>query len=73
MPHDINGTRLKVGDSIVVEGTIKDIQLGEEYCNITMVTDEPMFPSDQPTVVVLNAKQVTLCRRATLLEEKGDS
>lgn len=64
MPHDINGTLLEEGDSIVIEATIKSISQVEEYCNITCETDEVMFPSENKTAIVLNAKQVTLCRKA---------
>lgn len=65
--HDINGTKLEVGDSIVVGGVITDLQSGEEYCNLTMVTDEVMFPGESKTTITLNTKQVTLCRKAELL------
>jgi len=63
MPHDINGTLLEEGDNVVIEATITSINQGEEYCNVTMETDEVMFPSENKTTIVLNAKQVTLCRK----------
>lgn len=67
MAHDVNGTPLEVGDSVVLEGVITQIQPGEEYCNLTFETDEPMYPGNSKSAVVVNAKQVTLCRRASLL------
>lgn len=65
--HDINGTPLKVGDSVVVEGTITSIHSGVEYCNLNVETDEVMFPSKNKTTIALNSKQVTLCRKAELI------
>lgn len=65
--HDINGTKLEAGDSVVLEGVITSVQPGEEYCNLTFESDEVMPPGNSKTTVTLNSKQVTLCRKAALL------
>ena len=61
--HDINGTELKVGDHVVIEGYILETSATEEFCNVKVETDEPMYPGDTKSIIWLNAKQVTLCRR----------
>ena len=58
MPHDKNGRVVSVGDRVMILATIKEIHLTEEFCNLTLVTLEPMFPTNQPSTMVLNAKQV---------------
>jgi hypothetical protein len=62
--RDVNGTELRVGDHVVVEGVIKSANPTDEYCNVQIETDEPMYPGDSKSTLWLNAKQVTLCRRA---------
>lgn len=59
MPHDRKGNLLKAGDHVLIEATVKDVQAGEEYCNVTLETVEPMYPGDSKSTIVLNAKQVT--------------
>jgi hypothetical protein len=58
MPHDKNGNLLSVGDRVNIVGVVKEIQPGDEFCNVTLETTEPMYPGDQKTAIVLNAKQV---------------
>jgi len=58
MPHDRDGKLLQVGDSVYIAAKVKQITMGEEYCNVTLETKEKMFPSDSPTAITLNAKQV---------------
>lgn len=58
MPHDMNGTELKVGDIVNVPCRVKEIHLTEEYCNVGLETREPMYPGDQKNHLSLNAKQV---------------
>jgi hypothetical protein len=59
MPHDKNGAELKVGDRVLVEATVKQIHLTEEFCNVGLETVEPMFPGTHLLAMTLNAKQVT--------------
>jgi hypothetical protein len=58
MPHDKNGKLLKVGDTVNVPCIVKSVSSGEEYCNVTLETVEPMYPSDRKDSITLNAKQV---------------
>lgn len=60
MPHDKNGQVIKVGDRVTVECEVKSITAGEEYCNLSAETVEPMFPGTTKTGLTLNAKQVVL-------------
>jgi hypothetical protein len=60
MPHDKNGKELKVGDRVNVEYEVTAVHTGEEYCNVSLQTVEPMFPGDSKTPATLNAKQVEL-------------
>lgn len=64
-----DGTKLAVGDHVVIEGKITAVQPTDDYCNITVETDEVMPPGDSLSQFSLNAKQVTLCRRAEAQEE----
>lgn len=58
MPHDMNGKVLQVGDLVSVPCRVKAIQLTEEFCNVTLVTVNPMYPSRDPSTLVVNARQV---------------
>lgn len=58
MPHDKNGVLLQVGDRVIIPAVVKSITMSEEFCNVTLETAEPMFPSDRHDTVTLNAKQV---------------
>lgn len=58
MPHDKNGQLLKEGDLVNVPCVVKSITTGEEFCNLSVETTEPMYPGDQKNFITLNAKQV---------------
>lgn len=58
MPHDRNGKLIEVGDHVTLRCKVKSVQIGEEYCNLTVETCEPMFPTDRRDSYTLNAKQV---------------
>jgi hypothetical protein len=58
MPHDKNGRLLEVGNMVTVRCKIKAIQISEEYCNLNLETETPMYPLDSRTGLSLNAKQV---------------
>lgn len=58
MPHDKNGHLLEVGDKVLVECEVKQVTTGEEYCNVTLETREPMYPGHHKSGITLNAKQV---------------
>ncbi len=59
MPHDRKGNRLSVGDHVIIEATVTAVHQTDEYCNLSLETIEPMFPSDNKSAISLNAKQVT--------------
>lgn len=58
MPHDKHGTALSVGDVVSINAKITAIHEGDEYCNLSLETMEPMFPSNNKSALSLNAKQV---------------
>jgi len=59
MPHDRKGNLLSIGDHVVIGATVREIQPGEEYCNLNVETIEPMYPGESKSTITLNAKQVT--------------
>lgn len=58
MPHDKNNKVLNIGDKVMIEAVVTQVNMGEEFCNATMETVEPMYPGTYKTVITLNAKQV---------------
>lgn len=58
MPHDRNGRRLQIGDRVLVPCTVTSLTGTDSYCNIVVITEEPMHPSEAKTIVSLNTKQV---------------
>jgi hypothetical protein len=57
--HDKYNNPLKVGDEVLIHATVSECHTGtEEYCNITVEAVEPMYPSEDHTTIVLNARQV---------------
>ena len=58
MPHDRDGTLLKVGNTVMVPARVKELNDTEEYCNVTLETLQPMHPGNSRSTLVLNAKQV---------------
>ena len=51
MFHDKNGRYLEVGDVVTVRCKIKAIQMTKEYCNLSLETEAPMYPSDNPPLM----------------------
>ncbi len=58
MPHDKNENHLQPGDQVIIRATVTAVHAGDEYCNVSLETDEPMFPGDHKTPITLNAKQL---------------
>jgi hypothetical protein len=58
MPHDNTGAELHVGDLVIVHCRVKEIHRTEEYCNLSLETEERMFPATHVSALSLNAKQV---------------
>jgi len=64
MPHDKHGRTLAVGDTVTITATVTQVHTGEEYCNVSLMTVEPMFPSEHGSPLSLNATQVELWEKA---------
>ena len=58
MPHDKNGQVLQEGDRVLIEAVVTGIYPSDDFCNLNLSTVEPMFPSENPTTLVLNTRQV---------------
>jgi hypothetical protein len=56
--HDGKGRPLTVGDTVMVPAKVTSTSSGLEYCNVTVETVASMYPSDRPTTITFNAKQV---------------
>ncbi len=61
--HDKNGTLLRAGDRVMIECVIDTVTPNVDYCNVSVRTLEPMFPTMSPTSITLNARQVVLSER----------
>lgn len=60
VPHDKNGKVIQAGDIVNVPCRVTTVHTGEEYCNVSLETVEPMYPGDNKSTLTLNAKQVEL-------------
>ena len=60
MPHDKLFMRLQEGDIVIVECKVVKILEGDEFCNVTLDTVEPMHPSQSRTTISLNSRQVQI-------------
>ena len=58
MPHDKNGQLLEVGDLVTVRARVSSVQAGDEYCNVSLETVEPMHPTANTSALTLNTRQV---------------
>jgi hypothetical protein len=58
MPHDKNGNILQPGDRVIVRAVVNRVDAGDEYCNVTLETEEPMYPGDHRSALTLNTRQV---------------
>ena len=63
MPHDRNGKLLRDGDEVVLNGIIRSIQTGDEYCN-AQVALAPMPPYTEPYIITINTRQTELVEHA---------
>lgn len=58
MPHDRDGVALSVGMTVYIPCEITDLHLGDEHCNCSLRTLEPMYPEKTGTNLSLNTRQV---------------
>lgn len=62
--HDRNGTLLKKGDIVILEGVIEELTGGEDYCNVTIKATGNVRPN--PTrfdLHTVNTGEVCLVHR----------
>ncbi len=57
MPHDAKGQIIQEGDEVVIRARVKRVDLGDQYCNVTLEA-LPMPPYEVPYSIVLNTRQV---------------
>lgn len=71
MPHDANGTPLKVGHMVIIQAQIKEISEAEDFCNCTVELLHRMPPNMTVTTISsINTRQ--LLSDENLGEEEGD-
>ncbi len=58
MPHDSNGTEVKIGHLVNVLCEVLDVQATHLYCNVTLRTHSEMPGNNDKTILSLNTKQV---------------
>lgn len=56
--HDRHGAALAHGDLVLIPAKIVGTSTQDEFCNIVCETIVPMHPTDQYTMLSLNARQV---------------
>lgn len=65
MPHDKNGNLIEVGNIVQIVAKVVSVQAKDDYCNVDVVTIDPMPPYTEGTAIVLNTKQVIKIAQAT--------
>ncbi len=60
MPHDLNGKPVVEGDMVIVRFKVVSVTTGEEYCNASLETLEPMYPGEHKTALTVNTRQVEI-------------
>lgn len=58
MPNDKFGRPIKVGDEVVIKGTVETVTEDPNYINCTVKLDEPMPPSGAEVRVQVNTAQL---------------
>jgi len=66
MPHDKHGNTLEAGDTVSVTFTITEIHPGDDYCNASLLTTEPMYPLASLTAFTINTRQCELQSKGRL-------
>ena len=64
MPHDFEGTKLEVGDTVILFARVVSIQEGEEYCNCTI---KPLYA--MPPYKAEDAFQLSSINTRQLIKE----
>ncbi len=63
MPHDKHGTEVRTGDIVTVTMRVVNVYRGDEYCNLSLETVEPMYPTTNKSGLTLNTRQVEFDER----------
>jgi hypothetical protein len=58
MPHDRTGQLIEVGEEVTIRCRVAAIHAGTEYCNLTLASVEPMYPSKDKSTFSANGRQV---------------
>lgn len=62
--HDRNGTELKVGDVVMVEAIITQLQPSDDYCNVNLETVDGRRPDgSKETIHAINTGVLVLIAR----------
>jgi hypothetical protein len=56
--HDKNGVLLHEGDIVTLKATVVTLHGNPEFCNVTIETVEPMYPSDRKDKYTVNTRQI---------------
>jgi hypothetical protein len=66
MPHDAQGRELKVGDTVIMPFTVKEVHMTEEFCNLKLESCFPMpGRHERTTLSEVNTRQVVRQNHAT--------
>lgn len=64
--HDMNGTPLKVGDTVNIPCVITQLSPSEDYCNVSLETVQGRRPDNQPERLSgINTGVMVLSRHVT--------
>lgn len=63
--HDRDGKPVKVGDLVLVPCRVEQTHATEEFCNATLRTLYPMYPSDRHDTVVVNTRQLVVVEKGS--------
>ncbi len=59
MSHDKKGTKLKIGDRVVIPGVVTGLAPTDEYHNVAIDLEHPMPPENTTTTLLnINTRQV---------------
>lgn len=62
--HDRNGTELKVGDVVMVEAIVTQLQPNDDYCNVNLETVDGRRPDGaKETISAINTGVLVLISR----------
>lgn len=67
--HDKNGKPLAVGDLVLIVAQVKELQSGEDYCNVTLETMEGRRPDGaKETIHAINTAVLVRANLGDMIE-----